>query len=91
MVVLRRDRYTCRICRQRFRARELEVDHVIELAAGGEPLDYANLQAVCRPCHRRKTAGFVRWWSVQRDTPSDSELSPGGRDVVRWESEWFPA
>ncbi len=57
--VLLRDRYTCRSCGQRRRARELEVDHRIEIARGGAALEFSNLQTLCRECHRRKTAGFL--------------------------------
>ncbi len=34
-----------------------EVDHVVPLANGGERLDRANLQPLCRQCHQAKTAG----------------------------------
>jgi len=55
-----RDRYTCRICGQRKRARELDVDHIVEIARGGASLEYSNLQTVCRVCHRVKTREFLR-------------------------------
>ena len=35
----------------------LEVDHVIELAAGGEDT-IDNLQVLCKECHKRKTSAF---------------------------------
>jgi len=57
--VLLRDRYTCQVCGGRRRARELEVDHVVEIARGGAALDYANLRTVCRGCHREKTRRFL--------------------------------
>ncbi len=57
--VLLRDRYTCQLCGRRRRARELEVDHEVEIAAGGASLDYGNLRTVCRPCHREKTRSFL--------------------------------
>jgi 5-methylcytosine-specific restriction endonuclease McrA len=56
--VMLRDRYTCRLCGIRRRARELDVDHILEIARGGAALEYSNLQTVCRPCHRTKTAAF---------------------------------
>jgi hypothetical protein len=34
-----------------------EVDHVIELAAGGDN-SIENLQILCKPCHKAKTAKF---------------------------------
>jgi 5-methylcytosine-specific restriction protein A len=37
-----------------------EVDHITPLAVGGERLDPANLQALCGPCHRWKTAKYDR-------------------------------
>ena len=57
--VMRRDRYTCAVCRSRRRARELEVDHIVEIARGGAALEYSNLQTICRPCHRSKTRAFL--------------------------------
>ncbi|HYA58271.1 MAG TPA: HNH endonuclease signature motif containing protein [Thermoplasmata archaeon] len=56
--VMLRDRYTCRLCGVRRRARELDVDHIVEISAGGAALEYSNLQTVCRSCHREKTRRF---------------------------------
>ena len=58
--VMLRDRYRCRICGTRRRARELDVDHILEIAQGGAALEYSNLQTVCRDCHRGKTRAFLR-------------------------------
>gem|GEM_PF-441027 len=58
--VMLRDRYTCRLCGTRHRARELDVDHILEIARGGAALEYSNLQTVCRACHARKTQAFLR-------------------------------
>lgn len=58
--VMLRDRYTCQICHGRRRARQLDVDHIVEIAAGGAALEYSNLQTVCRDCHRIKTLEFLR-------------------------------
>jgi len=57
--VMLRDRYTCQICHERRRARQLDVDHIVEIAAGGAALEYSNLQTVCRDCHRAKTLRFL--------------------------------
>lgn len=57
--VMLRDRYTCQICHGRRRARQLDVDHIVEIAVGGPALEYSNLQTVCRDCHRAKTLGFL--------------------------------
>ncbi len=58
--VLLRDRYTCQVCGKRRRARELDVDHIVEIARGGAALEYSNLRTVCRPCHGEKTRAFLR-------------------------------
>ncbi|MEM0129706.1 MAG: HNH endonuclease [Thermoplasmata archaeon] len=57
--VKRRDRYVCRACRRRCRSRELEVDHIVEIARGGAALEYANLQTLCRACHAAKTRAYL--------------------------------
>jgi len=57
--VMLRDRYRCQICGTRHRARELDVDHIVEIARGGAALEYSNLQTVCRQCHRAKTRAFM--------------------------------
>jgi len=36
-----------------------EVDHIREIALGGDPFDKANLQALCRQCHKEKTVCFL--------------------------------
>jgi len=90
--VLFRDRYTCQICRRRSRARNLEVDHIVEVARGGASLDYLNLQTVCRPCHRAKTRVFLRTSRAERTTWSDllgTEAENGTRS--EWGAGWFPA
>ncbi len=58
--VMARDRYTCQICHRRVRARLLDVDHIVEIGRGGASLEYSNLQAVCRECHREKTRRFLK-------------------------------
>lgn len=50
---LQRDRYRCVKCG---RAAE-EVDHIIPRAMGGPVYNLTNLQSMCKPCHKRKTAG----------------------------------
>jgi 5-methylcytosine-specific restriction enzyme A len=32
-----------------------EVDHIHNLAAGGQPYDYHNTQSLCTDCHKTKT------------------------------------
>ncbi len=50
---LRRDSGRCLRCGERAH----EVDHVVELLDGGDPFSPANLQSLCRECHRLKTDG----------------------------------
>ena len=53
--VLRRDRFTCSICRKRKGRALLEVDHMIPVRKGVDPFDKGNLRTLCRECHRAKT------------------------------------
>ncbi len=80
-VVFRRDRYTCRHCGRRYPRRHLEVDHVLEIAAGGAALDYANLQTLCKPCHRAKTSSFLRGRPRRAGARLPEDDAP----------EWFPS
>ena len=47
----------CAICQ---RAWAREVDHIVPMYDGGEQFDAANLQALCKPCHSRKTRREMR-------------------------------
>lgn len=53
--ILKRDRYSCRICKQRFRKAQLDVDHIIPVQMGGTLFEKANLRTLCKDCHKRKT------------------------------------
>jgi len=53
--VLRRDRYTCRICKTRMRKKFLDVDHIIPVQMGGQLFDKGNLRTLCKDCHKAKT------------------------------------
>jgi 5-methylcytosine-specific restriction endonuclease McrA len=85
--VMRRDRFTCQYCRTRHRARELEVDHIVEIARGGPSLDYENLQTLCRGCHRAKTRRFLR--ARARAPPVASPLPVV--EEIGIGMDWFPA
>jgi 5-methylcytosine-specific restriction endonuclease McrA len=50
--VLKRDGYTCRICRKA--GGELEVDHILPVSRGGSNKP-ENLQTLCKPCNRGKS------------------------------------
>lgn len=52
-LILQRDKYTCQACG--IVTLDLEVDHIVNIAQGGGE-DDANLQALCVPCHKLKTA-----------------------------------
>jgi len=53
-----------------------QVDHIVPISAGGEPLDEANLASLCASCHSRKTAsengGRVRTGCAVDGTPLDA-------------------
>ncbi|MBT3720886.1 HNH endonuclease [archaeon] len=55
--VLRRDRYTCQICKNRMRKIFLDVDHIIpiNMATHRNPYDKNNLRTLCKECHKAKT------------------------------------
>lgn len=58
--VLVRDEYLCQPCQRAGRDRlATDVDHVIPKARGGTD-GLGNLQAICRTCHREKTAAESR-------------------------------
>jgi 5-methylcytosine-specific restriction endonuclease McrA len=84
---IHRDRFTCRACARRFRVGQLEVDHIVEIARGGAPLDPANLQTLCRGCHRVKTRAFLRGRSGRGQATAPPPAGPGTFDPA----EWFPA
>lgn len=53
--VLARDKGTCQINGPGCQHRALEADHIIPIAEGGAAHQLSNGQAVCVPCHKRKT------------------------------------
>ena len=54
--ILKRDRHICQEClRNKKPVPASTVDHIIPKAQGGTDED-SNLQALCWPCHKRKTA-----------------------------------
>ncbi|MDF3606318.1 HNH endonuclease signature motif containing protein [Paracoccus sp. DMF-8] len=58
---LKRDSYLCQPCLKRGHVTEAnEVDHITPKAQGGTD-DLGNLQAICRDCHRDKTASDEGW------------------------------
>jgi 5-methylcytosine-specific restriction protein A len=70
--VLKRDDYQCQL---RFAdtcvGRASQVDHIVQPEAGGGS-DLANLRAVCRPCHARRTGrqgALAKQRAAQRRNP----------------------
>ena len=53
--ILKRDRYTCSICKTRMKKRFLDVDHIIPLRLGQNPFNKDNLRTLCKECHKAKT------------------------------------
>ena len=54
--ILKRDKGLCQLCLRAGVAREAKtVDHIIPKAHGGTDAD-SNLQSLCWPCHKAKTA-----------------------------------
>lgn len=51
--ILVRDRYTCQQCGRI--GDDNQVDHIVNVAQGGTD-DDSNLQTLCIPCHKAKTA-----------------------------------
>ena len=64
IAVLIRDNHQCYICHRDAD----QVDHVIPIARGGDPIDPENLKAICKLCNQRKGAGNGVFL-VQSDTP----------------------
>jgi 5-methylcytosine-specific restriction endonuclease McrA len=89
--VIHRDRFICQGCRRRHRVRDLEVDHIWEIALGGPSLDYANLQTMCRSCHRAKTSRFLRARPRAPPAGRPGEGERGLPAAVAEAPEWFPA
>lgn len=62
----------------------LEVDHITPVSEGGHPFDPANLQTLCRDCHKRKTALEASERAERREMPRPEiklvEFGIGGDD-----------
>lgn len=70
----------CRICELNGRiVLAQEVDHITPLRHGGDKISRSNLQALCIPCHRKKSAMENQSYSVeqmQREAESRLRLPP---------------
>jgi hypothetical protein len=52
-MLLARDRYTCAYCAQRFRADQLDMEHIVPRSKGGKE-SWTNLVTACKACNNRK-------------------------------------
>lgn len=55
--VFERDRYQCKSCGKTNLEIDLNIDHIIALAHGGQN-DISNLQTLCRTCNQQKKHHF---------------------------------
>lgn len=55
--VFERDHYQCQSCGKTHQETELNIDHIVSLAAGGQN-DISNLQTLCSTCNRQKKHYF---------------------------------
>lgn len=53
--ILIEEDFTCRSCHKKLEETELEIDHIIEIADGGDKQDRKNLEVLCKYCHKWKT------------------------------------
>lgn len=51
--LLRRDRFTCAYCAQRFREHDLQAEHIVPHSKGG-PYSWMNMVSACAACNSRK-------------------------------------
>lgn len=62
-IILKRDRYTCRICERTFPPHKLHVDHIRPVWRYKRPVDATtrdNLWTLCKACHAKKTAADLQ-------------------------------
>lgn len=75
--ILRRDAGLCQPCLQQGRIEQAkQVDHIVPKALGGTD-DDDNLQAICEPCHKSKTAAESA--QVRRGSGVDGVGGGGGQ------------
>jgi 5-methylcytosine-specific restriction enzyme A len=70
VVVLKRDRYQCQVRGPRCTGRATQVDHIVNVAAGGAKLDPANLQSICPSCNAIKAGREAAKASQRLETPA---------------------
>ncbi len=81
--ILERDRHQCQIRGPYCTGHATQVDHIINTASGGAPLDEGNAQSVCPQCNARKAsqeAAAARAAKPRRTNRRTPEPHPG----LRW-------
>ncbi len=103
-IIRRRAGGRCKRCGRE--TTRLDVNHITALGDGGAPYDPANLEALCRPCHRASESSGARFFrasaphlaSVEK-SPPDPEKSPEPGEKWGWTSpsgktrcsrQWLP-
>ena len=90
-LVAARQRYRCQACDELL-DHCFEVDHVDEVADGGDQLDDQNMQALCPGCHRKKTHAW-RLEHVKRRAAAvaDARVYQTTRQILKEETETLEA
>lgn len=68
--VFQRDNHTCQYCGHKFKAKELNIDHVVPRSRGG-PNSWKNLVTSCKPCNAKKGDDLlteIGWKLLQEPT-----------------------
>ena len=72
---MRRDHFACVPCaKEGKRTYSREVDHIIEIADGGDEFDVANTQTICKRHHKQKTAESRRIRALNKRLKTSSIL-----------------
>lgn len=77
LAVLKRDAWVCQLRYEGCAGRATQADHVLATAFGGAEYDLANGQAVCVPCHKRKTQAESAEGMRRRSRLRPREQHPG--------------
>jgi 5-methylcytosine-specific restriction enzyme A len=64
--VLKRDDYQCRMRLPGCTGEADQVDHVLNVARGGNPYDEENCRSVCRQCHQVKSSQEAAYGRARR-------------------------
>ena len=75
--VLQRDRYTCQLRYDGCTRHATQVDHKVNTARGGAPLDPNNCSAVCAQCNARKASQEAANARRTRRAQQPKPLHPG--------------